>query len=166
MDAAQITGSCSSYARKYALNGLFLIDDTKDADTMDNTKEPIQKENKPNFTPQVETTKEEPKKEQQKPVKDHTELQKEIGSWLCQMEGGIVAAETKLEALTTWTDKDGKIVPGKKSVFDLGVKVNSKGQTQTSVTHAKVKKLYEEWKQQQGEPENGRTNLTAGEHDQ
>ena len=38
MDAAQITGACSSYARKYALNGLFLIDDTKDADTMDNTK--------------------------------------------------------------------------------------------------------------------------------
>lgn len=34
MDDSQITGSASSYARKYALNGLFLIDDTKDADTM------------------------------------------------------------------------------------------------------------------------------------
>jgi hypothetical protein len=33
MDAAQITGAASSYARKYALNGLFCIDDTKDADT-------------------------------------------------------------------------------------------------------------------------------------
>lgn len=33
MDGAQITGSASSYARKYALNGLFAIDDTKDADT-------------------------------------------------------------------------------------------------------------------------------------
>lgn len=33
MDAAQITGSASSYARKYALNGLLAIDDTKDADT-------------------------------------------------------------------------------------------------------------------------------------
>lgn len=32
MDAAQITGSCSSYARKYALNGLFCIDDAKDPD--------------------------------------------------------------------------------------------------------------------------------------
>lgn len=32
MDASQITGSASSYARKYALNGLFCIDDTKDAD--------------------------------------------------------------------------------------------------------------------------------------
>lgn len=32
MDAAQITGAASSYARKYALNGLFCIDDTKDPD--------------------------------------------------------------------------------------------------------------------------------------
>lgn len=32
MDASQITGTASSYARKYALNGLFAIDDTKDAD--------------------------------------------------------------------------------------------------------------------------------------
>lgn len=32
MDASQITGAASSYARKYALNGLFLIDDAKDAD--------------------------------------------------------------------------------------------------------------------------------------
>ncbi|MGM0331559.1 ERF family protein [Enterococcus sp. AZ050] len=33
MDDSQITGAASSYARKYALNGLYLIDDTKDADT-------------------------------------------------------------------------------------------------------------------------------------
>lgn len=33
MDGAQITGTASSYARKYALNGLFCIDDTKDPDT-------------------------------------------------------------------------------------------------------------------------------------
>lgn len=39
MDASQITGSASSYARKYALNGLFCIDDTKDADSRDNSHE-------------------------------------------------------------------------------------------------------------------------------
>lgn len=38
MDSSQITGSASSYARKYALNGLFCIDDVKDADTQ-NSKE-------------------------------------------------------------------------------------------------------------------------------
>lgn len=36
MDAAQITGAASSYARKYALNGMFAIDDTKDPDTDEN----------------------------------------------------------------------------------------------------------------------------------
>lgn len=36
MDASQITGSTSSYARKYALNGLFCIDDTKDSDSLNN----------------------------------------------------------------------------------------------------------------------------------
>jgi hypothetical protein len=38
MDDAQLTGATSSYSRKYALNGLFGIDDVKDADTMDSRK--------------------------------------------------------------------------------------------------------------------------------
>ena len=38
MDESQITGASSSYARKYSLNGMFLIDDNKDADTQDNSK--------------------------------------------------------------------------------------------------------------------------------
>jgi len=53
MDDSQITGAASSYARKYALNGMFLIDDTKDADFMDNNekqskaKQPKQVDEKP-----------------------------------------------------------------------------------------------------------------------
>ena len=39
MDASQITGTASSYARKYALNGLFCIDDTKDADALNTSAE-------------------------------------------------------------------------------------------------------------------------------
>jgi hypothetical protein len=54
MDASQITGTASSYARKYALNGLFLIDDTKDADTDEYKKQTTKKE---------EPKKEEPAKE-------------------------------------------------------------------------------------------------------
>ena len=38
MDESQVTGTASSYARKYALNGLFNIDDTKDADTDEHKK--------------------------------------------------------------------------------------------------------------------------------
>lgn len=44
MDESQITGSASSYARKYALSGLFALDDTKDADTMDNRAKPAPQE--------------------------------------------------------------------------------------------------------------------------
>ena len=39
MDLSQMTGSATSYARKYALNGLFAIDDTKDADANPSKKE-------------------------------------------------------------------------------------------------------------------------------
>ena len=39
MDDSQICGSASSYARKYALGGLFCLDDNKDPDSMDNSKE-------------------------------------------------------------------------------------------------------------------------------
>lgn len=49
MDTAQITGAASSYARKYALNGLFLIDDTKDADTVNGHEiEPVKAKSAPN----------------------------------------------------------------------------------------------------------------------
>ena len=40
MDEAQVTGACSSYARKYALNGLFCIDDTKDPDATNDHGKP------------------------------------------------------------------------------------------------------------------------------
>jgi len=52
MDASQLTGSTSSYARKYALNGLFAIDDNKDADN---------------------TNKGEEKKEEKKEIKDDSD---------------------------------------------------------------------------------------------
>ena len=47
MDDSQVTGSVSSYARKYALNGLFAIDDNKDADSTNTHGKGI----KPNMTP-------------------------------------------------------------------------------------------------------------------
>lgn len=53
MDASQVTGATSSYARKYALNGLLCIDDTKDADSQDNSKaEPKPTEKVPKGAPQ------------------------------------------------------------------------------------------------------------------
>mgnify|MGYP003367402379 CR=1 FL=1 len=68
MDESQITGSASSYARKYALNGLFCIDDTKDADFMDNSQN-----KKPASTP-AQTTK--PKETHVKGYDEFVALQK------------------------------------------------------------------------------------------
>ena len=46
MDSSQVTGATSSYARKYALNGLFMIDDSKDADTNEAHTEKEERQNK------------------------------------------------------------------------------------------------------------------------
>lgn len=54
MDLAQVTGSTSSYARKYALNGLFAIDDTKDSDST-NTHGKIS--DKPSNNSKIDSTK-------------------------------------------------------------------------------------------------------------
>lgn len=56
MDASQLTGATSSYARKYALNGLFCIDDAKDPDTdayaKQTNQQPLQQKNPPKQQPQ------------------------------------------------------------------------------------------------------------------
>ena len=56
MDAAQITGSASSYARKYALNGLFAIDDTKDSDATNEHKDEIGEEKRMELITLLENT--------------------------------------------------------------------------------------------------------------
>lgn len=59
MDESQITGATSSYARKYALNGLYAIDDNKDADTDEHKQ---QQENAPK---KQQAQKQQPKQQQQ-----------------------------------------------------------------------------------------------------
>jgi len=80
MDAAQITGSASSYARKYALNGLFCIDDTDDPDaTNDHGK-----------TEEAQAPK---KAAKPKPAPQKTELK-------CEACG---------KTITSWTSKTGNV---------------------------------------------------------
>lgn len=58
MDESQITGTASSYARKYALNGLFLIDDTKEIDSENNENpDAYVNESKPRVAHSVEVKK-------------------------------------------------------------------------------------------------------------
>lgn len=54
MDESQITGTASSYARKYALNGFWLIDDTKDADTDAYDRQKKKAAKKPDLSPDSE----------------------------------------------------------------------------------------------------------------
>ncbi|MFA5322708.1 MAG: ERF family protein [Smithella sp.] len=141
MDGSQVTGAASSYARKYALNGLFLIDDTKDADTMDNTKDTSKKtsqqESVSDFTPVVESNI--PPTEDKYPT-----MKKEIMNWLVEIYGNIDDAENELERLTKWV-KDGKDMPGKRDVFKLNTKENTNGQSQTSVVHHQVHEQHNKW---------------------
>lgn len=60
MDSSQVTGATSSYARKYALNGLFCIDDTKDFDTEEANKQSQKNDNMANL------------------IKRYTELRREL----------------------------------------------------------------------------------------
>lgn len=59
MDGSQITGAAASYARKYALNGLFLIDDTKDSDHTNQgpAKKPMYAKTEPKTEPVVQPAK-------------------------------------------------------------------------------------------------------------
>lgn len=86
MDESQITGATSSYARKYALNGLFNIDDTKDADTNEHRE-------------QVKNTPEPPKAEIHEPTKDQLLTLKGLA-----MQAGYTKEESdeKLRAVTTY----------------------------------------------------------------
>lgn len=68
MDDSQITGTASSYARKYALNGLFLIDDTKDADTDEYHAQQAKKTAKKAETSGQNATKTQAKQEPAKPA--------------------------------------------------------------------------------------------------
>jgi len=79
MDESQVTGAASSYARKYALNGLFCIDDTKDADSGDNStpknKNAPQKAYKPKVTKEEKTIGEIWVEQQGKKIKSFKALQ-------------------------------------------------------------------------------------------
>lgn len=84
MSSSQITGSASSYARKYALNGLFCIDDVKDADSRDNR--------------QKEASEQKKAEEEQKKIENMVISEIKVKSLLsrCESEGVNPATITRL----------------------------------------------------------------------
>lgn len=111
MDSSQITGATSSYARKYALNGLFLLDDTKDADSdeykvqSDNVSKKEQKSNEKSAKVQKETPEEEKLNEEMRnsvdsvylPTKDGKPSQEQIDKLHSEMERTGVSLEVLLQ---------------------------------------------------------------------
>ena len=95
MDAAQITGSASSYARKYALNGLFCIDDVRAPDTMDNSDKTESKtESKPK-----------PKRAENRPIPAGDDLNTRIKEAIYAIE----KASTTEELNNIWEGLDNEL---------------------------------------------------------
>ena len=94
MDGSQITGASSSYARKYALNALFAIDDNKDSDETNIGEDPAPKKPKKQ---KEEPKNEEPKKQEPVPIpetpEDATYRRKAIDEWTRQGNAPALLAQ-------------------------------------------------------------------------
>lgn len=128
MDGSQVTGAASSYARKYALNGLFCIDDTKDSDAT-NTGD---KTNKQNTTSSKQT---ESKKESKKDDPDNN-LRKTLINMCLELSGNNKdVIPDMIEGYSFFENKEGKEIAGKRTTKEL-----SGGRLK--VTYGKAKKEY------------------------
>jgi hypothetical protein len=103
MDDSQITGSASSYARKYALNGLFCIDDTKDADATNEHEKPSLKEEYDELVNKLTDSVEAIKTGIQigdlvmaKEAWDELTEEEKIGIWKAPSKGGVFTTEERL----------------------------------------------------------------------
>lgn len=94
MDNAQVTGATSSYARKYALNGLFCIDDTKDPDALEYSMQNGQKETK---TAEPSSQPAEPAQQASPPQKLKPSAAKTHHCTVCgkEIDGGLARGSTK-----------------------------------------------------------------------
>jgi hypothetical protein len=102
MDDSQITGSASSYARKYALNGLFCIDDTKDADATNEHEKPSLKEEYEELVDKLTDSVEAIKTGIQigdlvmaKEAWDELTEEEKIGIWKAPTKGGVFTTEER-----------------------------------------------------------------------
>jgi hypothetical protein len=102
MDDSQITGSASSYARKYALNGLFCIDDTKDADATNEHEKPSLKEEYDELVNKLTDSVEAIKTGIQigdlvmaKEAWDELTEEEKIGIWKAPSKGGVFTTEER-----------------------------------------------------------------------
>lgn len=109
MDESQITGSTSSYARKKALDGMFLLDDTKDADSMDNREQGTEQSEQPTRQPEPE-----PKPYDPRDYLDRINAQMERA-----LEKGWGAEYIESHAIETWGTCE-PLAMSKEALFEYG----------------------------------------------
>lgn len=126
MDSSQITGSASSYARKYALNGMFAIDDTKDSDTTNKGNDDTKKESKE----KIDT------KNTDKCTRE--EYIKKIKLILWEVSGeNELEARKLLEEYTSFVTKEGKQITGVTDTNKLSLQ-------RLQATYGNIKRFYPE----------------------
>jgi len=107
MDGSQVTGASSSYARKYALNGLLCIDDTADSDTTNTgpADEPQKaaSEARPTRTKKTSTKEEKAPARAAKTIITDKNI-KQVVDWVCQVPEGLAREErvAKAEEAYEW----------------------------------------------------------------
>ena len=122
MDGSQVTGASSSYARKYALNGLLCIDDTADSDTTnvgpaEGAERPAESA-APRRTRKSSTPKEKaPETPSSKPVITDKNI-KQVVDWVCQVPEGIQREErvARAESAYEWP---GNLLEAFRTMVDL-----------------------------------------------
>jgi hypothetical protein len=141
----QAVGSAITYGRRYALAAILGIvaDEDDDANSAGGKATPPEKtkESLPKNAPPPTDVKLE--------LHDGLDLdgmKLQINNWLTEMFGPADVAD-QLEKMTAWTNSEGKAVPGKKSIWDVGSRPNNKGKTQVSVLYLQCRKLFKDWKE-------------------
>ena len=138
MDESQITGAASSYARKYALNGMFCIDDTKDSDFTN-------KGTQASEPTKSQETQPSPTSASNKGIVEDTEIRDRIVTMIKEIfeiksDDDI---RSRIEEYSSFQGDKG-FVKGKRSTFDLSGKWLRN-------TYAKIKTDHETWKKEFGE---------------
>ena len=119
----QVTGSATTYARKRAADSLFLLDDTRDADSNGVHAPSTSAAPKAATSAPAKAPTTAPELERTGAPSDDEEPRAEIARLLMEMcNGDKEEAVTMLEVLTTFTGKDGKEVKGKRATHDLSDK--------------------------------------------
>lgn len=150
MDESQITGTASSYARKYALNGLYLIDDTKDSDTNEHSEaaqnvnnKPVEQRSNSNSNYQNQNNQQRPNNQQQPQEPTPQQQEKELTDLIVKYVKELTAMGIDINQLYSYIAK-------KEGVMDIREVAKVQVLGYLKAQHLKIKNNQTKQQQQQG----------------